>query len=66
MVLRVARLVLLLVRVGGRVLRLLLLSRGLAVMLLMNNARGSRMLQMGGDRALLLMVGVVLHRGDNH
>ncbi len=71
MVLRVASLVLLLVRVGARMLRLwrrllLLLGRGLAVMLLMNNARGSRVLQMGGNRALLLMVGVVLHRGDNH
>lgn len=62
MVLGVARLVLLWVRVGARVLwRLLvrLLCRGLAVMLLVHNARGSRVLQMGGNRALLLMVGVM-------
>lgn len=67
MVLRVAGLVLLRVRVRARVLLLLLLllGRGLAMML-MDNARGSRVLQMGGDRTLLLMVGVVLHRGDNH
>jgi hypothetical protein len=43
------------------------LSRGLAVMLLVDNARGPGvLLQMGGDRTLLLMVGVMLHRGDNH
>lgn len=66
-VLRVACLVLLRIRVRARVLLLrLLLGRGLAVMLLVNNARGSRVLQMGGDRTLLLVVGVVLHRGDNH
>ena len=75
-VLRVAPLVLLRVCVRARVLRLLrlllllllLLCRGLAVMLLlMDNARGSRVLQMGGDRTLLLLVvGVMLHRGDNH
>jgi hypothetical protein len=47
-------------------LLLLLLGRGLAVMLLVDHARGARVLQMGGNRALLLMVGVVLHRGDNH
>lgn len=69
MVLRVVGLVLLRVRVRARVRRLLrlllLLRRGLAVMLLLNYARGPRMLQMGGNRTLLLL-GVVLHRGDNH
>lgn len=40
-------------------LLLLLLCRGLAVMLLVNHARGSRVLQMGGDRTLLLVVGVM-------
>jgi hypothetical protein len=49
-----------------RLLLLLLLGRGLAVMRLMNNARGSRLLQMGRNRTLLLMVGVMLHRGDDH
>ncbi len=66
MVLRVAGLVLLRVRVGAGMLLLLLLGRGLAVMLLVNHARRPRVLQMGRNRALLLMVGVVLHRGDNH
>jgi hypothetical protein len=47
-------------------LLLLLLGRGLAVVLLVDNARGPGVLQMGGNRTLLLMVGVVLHRGDNH
>jgi hypothetical protein len=47
-------------------LLLLLRRRGLAVMLLMNHARGSRVLQMRGNRTLLLVVGVMLHRGDNH
>jgi hypothetical protein len=74
-VLGIAPLVRLRVCVRARVLRLLrlllllllLLCRGLAVMLLMDNARGSRVLQMGGDRTLLLLVvGVMLHRGDNH
>ncbi len=68
-VLGVARLVLLRVRVGARVLLLLLLllGRGLAVVLLLvDNARGAGVLQMRGNRALLLVVGVVLHRGDNH
>jgi hypothetical protein len=46
--------------------RLLLLCRGLAVMLLVDNARGSGVLQMGGNRTLLLVVGVMLHGGDNH
>ncbi len=64
-VLRVAGLVLLRVRVRARMLLLLLLGRGLAMMLLVNHARRSRVLQMG-RRALLLMVGVMLHRGDNH
>jgi hypothetical protein len=40
-------------------LLLLLLRRGLAVMLLVNHARGSRVLQMRGDRTLLLVVGVM-------
>jgi len=39
-------------------LLLLLLGRGLAMMLLVNHARRSRVLQMG-RRALLLMVGVM-------
>ena len=47
-------------------LLLLLLRRGLAVMLLVDHARGPRVLQMRGDRTLLLVVGVMLHRGDNH
>ena len=65
--LRVAGLVLLRIRVRARVLLLLLLlGRGLAVVLLVDNARGPGVLQMGGNRTLLLMVGVVLHRGDNH
>jgi hypothetical protein len=46
--------------------RRLLLCRGLAVMLLVDNARGSGVLQMGGNRTLLLVVGVMLHGGDNH
>lgn len=56
-------------RVAGRIrarVGLLLLRWGLTVMLLMNNARGARMLQMRRNRTLLLMVGVMLHRGDNH
>jgi hypothetical protein len=68
-VLGVCSLVLLRVCVRGRMLRRgwwRLLSRGLAVMLLVDNARGSRVLQMGGNRTLLLVVGVMLHRGDNH
>lgn len=67
-VLRIARLALLGVRVRARVLWLLglLLGRGRAVMLLMNNARRPRVLQMGRNRTLVLMVGVMLHRGDNH
>lgn len=66
-ILRVAGLVLLRVRVRARVLLRwrLLLCWGLAVML-MDNARGPGVLQMGGDRTLLLVVGVMLHRGDNH
>lgn len=66
----VARLGLLLVdRVAGRVrTRMLLLrSRGLAMVLLVNNARGPGMLQVWRNRTLLLVMRVVLlHRGDNH
>jgi hypothetical protein len=60
-VLRVAGLVLLRVRVRARVLLRgrLLLCRGLAVMLLVDNARGSGVLQMGRNRTLLLVVGVM-------
>ena len=36
------------------------------MVLLMNNARGSRMLQMLGRRRTLRVVGVVLHRGEDH
>jgi hypothetical protein len=51
------------------VLLLLRLLRGsLAVMLLVNDARGPRvLLQMWRDRTLLLVMRVVLlHRGNNH
>lgn len=56
-------------RVRARVLLLLRLLRGsLAVMLLMNDARGPRvLLQMWRNRTLLLVMRVVLlHRGNNH
>lgn len=57
-------------RVRARVLLLLLrLLRGsLAVMLLVNDARGPRvLLQMWRNRTLLLVMRVVLlHRGNNH
>jgi hypothetical protein len=51
-------------RVCGRVL-LLRLRRG-RLMVLMNDARGSRMLQVLGRRRTLRVVGVMLHRGDTH
>lgn len=59
-------------RVRARVLLLLLLLRllrgRLAVMLLVNDARGPRvLLQMWRNRTLLLVMRVVLlHRGNNH
>ena len=56
-------------RVRARMLLLLLLLLGgrLAVMLLMNNARGPRMLQVRRNRTLLLVMWVVLlHRGYTH
>lgn len=59
-------------RVRARVLLLLLLLRllrgSLAVMLLVNDARGPRvLLQMWRNRTLLLVMRVVLlHRGNNH
>lgn len=70
MFLRIASLVLLGVRVRARMLSLLwrrLLCRGLAMVLLVDNARGPRMLlKMRWDGTLLLVVGVMLHRGENH
>jgi hypothetical protein len=69
---RVAGLGLLLIDRMARVIRarmlLLLLLRGrLAVMLLVNNTRGPRMLQVRRNGTLLLVMWVVLlHRGDNH
>ena len=50
-------------RIRARVLGLL--GRGLAMMLV-NNARGPRVLQVRRNGTLLLVVGVMLHRGDNH
>lgn len=55
-------------RVRARVLLLRLLRGSLAVMLLVNDARGPRvLLQMWRNRTLLLVMRVVLlHRGNNH
>lgn len=44
----------------------LVLRRRLTMMLLMHDARRPRMLQMGRNRTLLLVMGMMLHRGDNH
>lgn len=70
-VLRVAGLGLLLVHrvargIRARMLLLLLLRGCLAVMLLLvNNARGPRMLQMRRNRTLLLVMWVVLQTTEN-
>jgi len=69
-VLRVAGLGLLLVHRVARGIRarmlLLLLLRGCLAVMLVNNARGSRMLQMRRNRTLLLVMWVVLLHRDNH